>query len=299
MESHLTDFGLDRFLVLSHSSSVPVEQFTSKFKIFVYFLPNLKENSEYFLYILPRDLSENREIRMMMDKFGSRDSGVFLTMAATSKQFPSISMIRNFYNIKSSVMVAGFLDEGRHVLLWAYNHCAQEEVSDVLERTFATEPYFDLLYLGQDSFEDLLSSKIKSNRNLYRVKVRAMNPHYKGKETEIHIIPKMTTTREKVTALCRLNTRLEDQGIIPSNAVSIDEGLYETEIDLPVMSRLSNSLIRTPVYVSKFDATVKNDSVDICFNVTHLGKPALLRVISNLAKEMPDSGIRLTEVREI
>ena len=299
MGSPLSEFGLDRFLVLSHSSSVPVEQFTSKFKLFIYFLANLTGGKEYLLYILPKGIAENREFRMMLDKFGSRESGPFITMAATSRQFPSISLVRKFHDIKSAVLISGFLDQGRHILLWAYNHNHQDEMSGVIEESFAKEPNFGLLYLGPESFENLLSAKINENRTLYRVKVEAVNPHFDGKRTVLSMIPKIFTKGEKTTAVCRLSTPMEDQKIVPQDALSLGDDLYQAPVDLPVFNKFSNYLMSTPVYVSRFDARVRDDVVDICFNVTHIGKGALLSVISRMAREMPESKIRLTEVRQI
>jgi hypothetical protein len=299
MGSPLTEFGLDRFLVLSHSSSVPIEQFTSKFKLFIFFLANLSGGKEYLVYILSKDYAKNREFRMMLDKFGSRETGPFITMAATSKQFPSISLVRGFHDINSAVLVSGFLDQGKHILLWAYNHSQQDEMSRVIEEAFAKEPYFELLYLGPESFENLLSDKIKENRTLYRVKIEAVNPYFDGKRTELSMVPKVFTKGEKTTAVCRLRTPIEDQKIIPQNALSLGDDLYQAPVDLPIFNRFSNYLIGTPVYVSRFDARVRDRVVDICFNVTHLGKNALLSLISTVAKEMPESEVHLTEVRQI
>jgi hypothetical protein len=91
------DDSLDMLCIIRHGNTDPIEQISEKFNLFVPAILRIRKGNVEFLYHLPRASSENRDMRLFLDKFGARDSGDFFTMLVTSNFYPAIGSLNRLF----------------------------------------------------------------------------------------------------------------------------------------------------------------------------------------------------------
>jgi hypothetical protein len=290
------DDSLDMLCIIRHGNTDPIEQISEKFNLFVPAILRIRKGNVEFLYHLPRASSENRDMRLFLDKFGARDSGDFFTVLATSNFYPAIGSLNRIYRIPTTVFDGVFLDRGYHSIYFRFNHLFTTEVSQVLlDLQLEDKNRFDLIYLGPSDLKRRAENEYRNHMEISSIAL-TMNypePIHNADKMPVSFAFKAIADAHDLRGLYLFDSPSASNYAFSSNATRISSVFYEDVVNHKYSIKMFDLLMKSPVLLISNRSYYDGAMLNIEFTLSRNTANNFLAILADISREFPESEITI------
>ncbi len=286
------DDSLDMICILRHGNQNPIEQFSDRFRLFVPAIPRVREGNMELLYYVPKTSSDDRDIRLFLEKFGARDSGDFYTMLATAKFYPAIGSLKRIYDIPTTVFDAAFLDHGYHIIYFRFNHLFTRAVTEtVLELQTDEKSQLDLIYLGPNDNNRRTENEYRNHIGLASIKLTMEypSPIHNPLKLPLHFAFKAISSPDDLRGLYLFEGPSTSGYAFSESAVRISDNFVEDRVGHKYSLRMFELLMRSPVLLISNRAYYNGINLDLEFTLSRNTAPNFISILGTILREFPES----------
>ncbi|MGC8505510.1 MAG: hypothetical protein ACP5NK_02215 [Thermoplasmata archaeon] len=290
------DDSLDMICILRHGNQDPIEQFSDRFRLFVPAIPRVREGNMELLYHVPKTSSEDRDMRLFLEKFGARDSGYFYTMLATARFYPAIGSLKRIYDIPTTVLDAAFLDKGYHIIYFRFNHLFTRAVTEtVLELQADQKSQMDLIYLGPNDNSRNAENEYRNRIGLASIKLSMEypSPIHNLSRLPLYFAFKAISSPGDLRGLYLFEGPSASGYAFSDSAVRISENFVEDRVAHKYSLRMFELLMKSPVLLISNRAYYNGTNLDIEFTLSKNTARNFLSILGTILKEFPESRVTI------
>jgi hypothetical protein len=290
------DDSLDMLCIIRHGNTDPIEQISEKFNLFVPAILRIRKGNVEFLYHLPKVSSENRDIRLFLDKFGARDSGDFFTMLATSQFYPPIGSLNRIYRIPTTVFDGVFLDSGYHSIYFRFNHLFTKDVSQVLlDLQLEEKNRFELVYLGPSSSNRRAENEYRNHMAISSI-VLTMNypePIHNNAKVPVSFAFKAIADAQDVRGLYLFDSPPASNYVFSNSVTRISNIFYEDVVNHKYSLKMFDLLMKSPVLLISNRSYYDGAMLNVEFTLSRNTANNFLAILADISREFPESEVTI------
>ena len=240
---------LDMELVLSNSSSFPIEDFSRRYGLRIPCIMIRDGKTVGMLYYFYKETTD-RDLDIFLRTYGARYEGGIYTLYASSSKYSEYDFLKNLWNIPSIVPDISYVEGGVHYFHFRFHHSVSDQISDLLISSSRPK---DLVIERMGKYYDIRNGIgwfIETYRP-YVFEVLFRNNTNYGMANNINIEVKGITISGKPRGI------LYGKVSNVANVVPIDEDLVEGDIDFDFLDSIYGKYngVRIPVYSNLLSVT--------------------------------------------
>jgi hypothetical protein len=233
---------LDMELVLSNSSSFPIEDFSKRYEIKIPCVITKNKDSAGMMYYFYEG-SADRDLGIFLKTYGARYEDRIYTLYASSSKYGEYNFLKNIWDIPSVVPDISYVSEGVHYFHFRFHNSVSDQISDLL---ISPNRPKDLVIERMAKYYDIRNSIgwfIETYRP-YVFEVLFRNDRNYVIDKDINIEVKGITTSGKSRGI------FYGGGTNIQNAVQIDGELVEGDVEFEFLDSIYGKYngVRIPVY---------------------------------------------------